>query len=366
MSAESQAGRRFDAAVPNRLGGSGLPCRGPVAPQCALQGELRQTDGFVNRPGSGCLRQWPGGPILPGVSPTAIFTGLALVAFAANSLLCRLALSTGTIDPASFTGVRLLTGAATLALLARTRAASGAPAEPSWAAAALLFLYALPFSYAYVSLGAATGALLLFGAVQLTMILAAIRRGHRPTAGEWSGLALASAGLVYLLLPGLTAPPPLGAALMLLAGVAWGTYSLRGQRVCNPLAQTASNFARTAPMVVVLGLVAAPALRLELRGVLLAALSGAVASGLGYVAWYRALPGLRGVIAPVVQLAVPLLAAGGAVLLLGERLTLRLALAGIAVLGGIAWALLAAPRDGGASRAAPESPPVGNASRESA
>ena len=293
---------------------------------------------------TGCLRRRPGEPILPDVSQTAIFTGLALLAFAANSLLCRLALSTGAIDPASFTGVRLLAGAAMLLLLARPRTSSGPGAEPSWTSAALLFLYAVPFSYAYVSLGAATGALLLFGAVQVTMIVGALRRGHHPSAGEWSGLALASGGLVYLLLPGLTAPPPLGAALMLLAGAAWGVYSLRGQRVRNPLAQTASNFARTAPMVAALGLAAASTLHLEFRGVLLAALSGAVASGLGYVAWYRALPELRGVIASVVQLAVPVLAAGGGVLLLGERITSRLLLASLAVLGGIGWALLARPR----------------------
>ena len=296
-----------------------------------------------------CLRRQPEGPILPGVSQTAVFTGLALLAFAANSLLCRLALSTGAIDPASFTGVRLLTGAAMLALLARPRASPGAGAVPSWTSAAMLFLYAVPFSYAYVSLGAATGALLLFGAVQLTMILGSLRRGHRPSVGEWSGLALAFGGLVYLLLPGLTAPPPLGAALMLLAGAAWGVYSLRGHRVRNPLAQTASNFARTTPMVAVLGLAAAPTLHLDLRGVLLAALSGAVASGLGYVAWYRALPGLRGVIASVVQLAVPVLAAGGGVLLLGERITPRLLLASLAVLGGIGWALLARPRPSAAA-----------------
>ncbi|MBL8977687.1 MAG: DMT family transporter [Gemmatimonadetes bacterium] len=306
--------------------------------------------GRTRHAGPDRLRARPGGPILPGVSHTAVFTGLALLAFAANSLLCRLALSTGAIDPASFTGVRLLTGAAALALLARPRTSPAAGAEPSWASAAMLFLYAVPFSYAYVSLGAATGALLLFGAVQLTMILGAVRRGHHPTAGEWAGLALAFGGLVYLLLPGFTAPPPLGAALMLLAGAAWGVYSLRGHRVQNPLAQTASNFARTTPMVAALGLAAAPTLHLEVRGVLLAALSGAVASGLGYVAWYRALPALRGVIASVVQLAVPVLAAGGGVLLLGERITPRLVLASLAVLGGIGWALLARPRPAAVAR----------------
>lgn len=284
------------------------------------------------------------------MSHTAIVTGLALLAFAANSLLCRLALSTGAIDPASFTGVRLLTGAATLLLLTRPQRSTRPDAERSWTSAAMLFLYAVPFSYAYVSLGAATGALLLFGAVQLTMIVGAIQRGHHPSAGEWAGLALAFGGLVYLLLPGLTAPPPLGAALMLLAGAAWGVYSLRGQRVRNPLPQTASNFARTAPMVVVLGLVAAPTMHLEFQGVLLAALSGAVASGLGYVAWYRALAELRGVSASVVQLAVPVLAAGGGVLLLGERITSRLLLASLAVLGGIGWALLARPRPAAAAR----------------
>ncbi len=325
---------------------AGLPSRN----RTRLTGASAPSPGGGLRLVPGSLRRPPGRPILPGVSLTAIFTGLALLAFAANSLLCRLALSSGAIDPASFTGIRLLTGAGTLVLLARPRTPPDTGATPSWVSAALLFLYAVPFSYAYVSLGAATGALLLFGAVQLTMVVGSLHRGHHPSAGEWAGLVLAFGGLVYLFLPGLTAPPPLGAALMLLAGAAWGLYSLRGQQVRSPLAQTASNFARTAPMVAALGLVAAPTLHLEVRGVLLAALSGAVASGLGYVAWYRALPELRGVTASVVQLAVPVLAAGGGVLLLGERITSRLLLASLAVLGGIGWALLARPRPAAEAR----------------
>ena len=185
---------------------------------------------------------------------TALWTTLALVAFSANSLLCRLALRHALIDPASFTTVRLVAGALTLALLARLQSGSAPSAVPSWGSAAMLFLYAAPFSFAYGMLTAGTGALLLFGAVQVTMILGALRAGDRPNAPQWIGLGIAFGGLVYLVLPGITAPSPLGAILMLLAGLAWGLYSLRGRAARNPLAQTASNFARTVPMVLVLSL----------------------------------------------------------------------------------------------------------------
>jgi drug/metabolite transporter (DMT)-like permease len=278
------------------------------------------------------------------MSSKALWAALALIAFAANSLLCRLALARGAIDPASFTTIRLVAGAVTLAVLARLASPAGAPAEPSWTSAGLLFLYAAPFSFAYGTLSTGTGALLLFGAVQITMILGALRAGDRPNAAQWLGFGIAFGGLVYLVLPGITAPSPLGASLMLLAGLAWGLYSLRGRGARNPLAQTASNFARTVPMVLALSLIAHSARHVESRGVVLALLSGALASGVGYVVWYQALAYLSGITASIVQLAVPVLAAGGGVLLLGERVTFRLGLAALLVLGGVALTVLTRQR----------------------
>jgi len=277
------------------------------------------------------------------VSRTPLYTTLALIAFAANSVLCRLALSRGVIDPASFSAIRLLAGAGTLAVVVRASAPSRVPVTPSWASAALLFLYAVPFSFAYTSLSAGTGALLLFGAVQATMILASLRRSERPRAAQWLGLASAFGGLTYLVLPGVTAPSPRGAALMLLAGVAWGLYTLRGRGVSNPLGQTASNFARTIPMILAITLVGYGGLHLQLDGVLLALLSGALASGLGYVLWYQALAGLSKIAASIVQLAVPILAAAGGIAILGEQVTLRLLLASLFVLGGISLVLVTRP-----------------------
>jgi drug/metabolite transporter (DMT)-like permease len=282
------------------------------------------------------------------VPRTALCTVLALIAFAANSVLCRLALSRGAIDPASFSAVRLLAGAGTLALLVRAGTPSRAPAAPSWASATLLFLYAVPFSFAYASLSTGTGALLLFGAVQATMILASLRRSERPRAVQWLGLAGAFGGLTYLVLPGVTAPSPHGAALMLLAGVAWGFYTLRGRGVSDPLGQTASNFARTVPMVLAVTVVSYRGLHWQLAGVLLALLSGALASGLGYVLWYHALAGLSKIAASIVQLTVPILAAAGGIVFLGEQVTPRLLLASLLVLGGIGLVFLARPRGPGA------------------
>jgi drug/metabolite transporter (DMT)-like permease len=275
---------------------------------------------------------------------TAAYTALALLAFAGNSILCRLALSREAIDPASFSSVRLAAGALTLALLVRwTHGAPRPQPGSSWASGAALFLYAVPFSFAYVSLGVGVGALLLFGAVQLTMILAAVWRGDRPGAIQWLGLALASGGLIYLVLPGLTAPSPAGSALMILAGIAWGIYSLRGGAAADPLSETAGNFARAVPLTLVVSLMAYAQLHIQRGGLVLALASGALASGLGYVIWYRALRGLSAVTASVVQLSVPILAAVGGVLLLDERVTSRLLLASVLVLGGIGLAILGRP-----------------------
>jgi drug/metabolite transporter (DMT)-like permease len=273
------------------------------------------------------------------VPRTAPYTVLALIAFAANSLLCRLALTGGGIDPASFTVIRLATGAAVLLALVRMRSGRPISATPSWASAALLALYAVPFSFAYRQLTAGTGALLLFAAVQLTMILGGIRGGRWPRPRQWLGLWIALSGLTYLVLPGLAAPSPQGAGLMLLAGVSWGLYSLRGRASTDPLAQTAGNFIRAIPWALGLSTVALPHLTVDARGVWLASLSGAIASGLGYVLWYRALPQLTPVIASLVQLIVPPLAALGGLAFVGEPLTYRLVLATAVILGGIAVAL---------------------------
>lgn len=282
---------------------------------------------------------------MPALRTIALTIG-AMLAFAANSILCRLALAEGGIDPASFGSLRLLSGALTLALVVRLRArpVSALPAVPDWMAAAMLFAYVACFSFAYLSLPAGTGALVLFGAVQITMLSAGWRTGESFGPRGWLGFALAVGGFVGLVAPGVNAPAPVGAALMAMAGVAWGIYSLRGRGVADPLAATARNFMRAAPLALLLSLVLASRAHADPRGVLLAVVSGAVTSGLGYVIWYAALPGLGALRAATVQLSVPLIAALGGVLLIAETPGLRLVLAGIAILGGIALVLLGKQR----------------------
>jgi drug/metabolite transporter (DMT)-like permease len=277
-----------------------------------------------------------------------ILTLLTMIAFAANSILCRLALKTTSIDPASFTAIRLVAGAATLWLIVRIRTGSNALAG-SWAHAFSLFAYAAAFSFAYVSLSAGTGALILFGAVQATMILYGLLRGERFTPLQTAGLLLALGGLVALLLPGATAPHWAGATLMTIAGIAWGAYSLMGRASTHPIETTAGNFLRAALFGALLSAVSLGMFAWDARGAMLAVLSGAVASGLGYAIWYTVLPALRATHAATVQLSVPVIAAIGGVLLLGERLSLRLVLCSIAILGGIALVLHArklGPRPG--------------------
>ena len=269
-----------------------------------------------------------------------VLTALAMLAFAGNSLLCRLALKTTSIDPATFTAVRLLAGATMLWPLARARPATAA-GRGNWASALALFAYAAGFSFAYVSLSAATGALLLFGAVQATMIGVGIARGERPNARQIAGLALALGGLAGLLLPGLTAPPAGAAALMLGAGIAWGIYSLRGRGAGDPTRVTAGNFLRAAPLG---ALCALPWLfrgTPDGAGIGYALASGALASGVGYALWYSVVPALRATRAAVVQLCVPVLATLGGAALLGESISLRIVLASAAILGGIALVLRA-------------------------
>jgi len=267
-------------------------------------------------------------------------TALAMVAFAANSLLCRLALREASIDPASFTAIRLVSGALVLLLIVRMR--GGSVRTGSWMSALALFVYAAAFSFAYVSLTAATGALLLFGAVQVAMVGHGLWRGERLRGWKLVGFVLALTGLVGLLLPGISAPPAIGAGLMLSAGIAWGVYSLRGRGAGDATCVTAGNFLRTVPAAVVLMLLARHGV-LDRVGIAYAIASGALASGLGYAVWYSVLPELRSTSAATVQLSVPLLAAVGGIAFLGEAVTPRLLLAGTAVLGGIA--LVVRPED---------------------
>lgn len=284
---------------------------------------------------------------MPGQAPMSstrilILTSLAMLAFAGNSLLCRMALKHTAIDPASFTTIRLISGAVTLWLVVRVRGGASAGGG-NWLSALALFAYAAGFSFAYVSLPAATGALLLFGAVQATMIGHGLWTGERLGRMQLAGLMLAFAGLVGLLLPGLSAPPLAGSVFMLGAGLAWGIYSLRGKAAGDPLRVTAGNFLRAAPIAAALGVFMMNGTPLDRAGIGYAVLSGALASGIGYAIWYTALPALKATQASIVQLSVPVIAALGGILFLGEVLTLRLVLASAAILGGIALVILEKP-----------------------
>lgn len=274
------------------------------------------------------------------MTPRAILlTVAAMVAFAANSLLCRLALGHGLIDAASFASVRVISGAVALSLILLVQRRPAKLPSPNWWAVAALFLYVAFFSFAYRSLSAGTGALILFGAVQLTMFIVALRRGEHFTAVSWAGLTTAVVGLVYLVSPGVTAPDPVGAVLMAVAGVAWGCYSLLGRRVSDPLSATAGNFIYAVPLVLVVSLVSWHAAGVSTDGLLLAVASGAIASGCGYVIWYAALPLLTAMRAATVQLSVPVIAALGGVGLMSEAVTVRLVIASVATIGGVATVL---------------------------
>lgn len=270
---------------------------------------------------------------------TLALTVIAMLAFATNSLLCRLALGQELIDAASFATVRVASGAAMLSLIMvpRWRVRGRAPAD--WRSVATLFTYVAGFSFAYLTLSAGTGALILFSAVQLTMFSVALRSGEHFAPLSWLGLAAALFGLIYLVSPGLTAPDPQGAVLMTLAGIAWGIYSLRGRNAADPLESTASNFIWATPLVIAVSVLFMNDFQVSRTGLALAVLSGAVASGLGYVVWYAALRGLTGTRAATVQLSVPVLAAFGGVVLLCEQITLRLLVASVATLGGV-WVVL--------------------------
>jgi len=263
-----------------------------------------------------------------------------MLAFAGNSILCRLALRDAAIDPASFTSVRLVSGAITLLIIFRImRSGNSLRTHGSWLSAMMLFLYAVCFSFAYIALSAGTGALILFGFVQGTMIAIGLWSGDRPAAVEWLGWLLAIAGLVWLVLPGVEAPPVAGATLMAIAGVAWGIYSIRGRAESDALASTTANFLLSVAMVLVLTIMTFSGAGISNRGIVLAIVSGAVTSGVGYVIWYAALNSLSSMQAALVQLSVPAIAMAGGVLLLAEPLSLRLLVSSGLVLGGIGIAL---------------------------
>lgn len=272
-----------------------------------------------------------------------VLTVVAMIAFAGNSLLCRLALGPRTIDAATFASVRVLAGAVTLAAIVLARGQGAALRTPDWRTVAALFSYVIFFSFAYLSLSAGTGALILFGAVQLTMFAVALRRGEHFAPFAWAGLIVAILGLVYLVSPGVRAPDPLGAVLMAIAGISWGIYSLLGRGVADPLAATARNFLYAVPLALVVSVVTFGGIHASAPGVWLAIASGAVTSGLGYAIWYAALPLLNATSAATVQLSVPVIAAIGGVLIIGEPPSLRLALATAAVIGGVVVVLMQRP-----------------------
>ncbi len=283
-------------------------------------------------------------------------TTLAMIAFAGNSLLCRAALEHTSIDAASFTTIRLISGAVMLWLVVRIRRGTRTGGG-NWVSAFALFAYAAGFSFAYVSLPAATGALLLFGAVQATMIGHGIWTGERLRRLQLVGLMLAFGGLVGLLLPGLSAPPLYGSILMLGAGIAWGIYSLRGKGAGDPTRVTAGNFLRAAPIAAALSLLMLNGTSLDNAGFWYAVSSGALASGMGYAIWYTALPELKATNAATVQLSVPVIAALGGIAFLGEPITLRLVLASVAILGGIALVILEKQHANGTQQVVPAGRP---------
>jgi len=275
---------------------------------------------------------------------TLFFTTCALIAFAANSVLCRLALNDETIDAASFTIIRLLSGAIALLIILRISTAINgkktSASQGSWTATFMLFLYAVTFSYAYNSLDTGTGALILFGTVQITIILITIFTGGRLRLTEWIGTLIAFSGFVYLVLPNVSTPSFSGFILMTISGIGWGIYTLKGRESKNPLADTTKNFYLTTPLVIVLAVLTFQNLNVTTEGILLAIASGAIASGMGYTIWYIALGGLSATQAGVVQLLVPVIAAFGGVIFITETISFRLTISAIFILGGILTVIL--------------------------
>lgn len=269
----------------------------------------------------------------------ALLTTLAMLAFAGNSLLCRLALASSGLDAASFTTLRILSGSILLAFLVALRS-SKSTLSGNWISAASLLVYAAGFSFAYTVLTAATGALLLFGAVQATMIGYGLAFGERPSGRQLAGIVLALGGLLVLFLPGLETPPLMGSLLMAVAGISWGVYSLRGRSGGDPTGATAGNFVRAVPLAAAISLLMWRSASWDAIGAAYAVASGALASGAGYAIWYTVLPSLRATSAATIQLSVPALAALGGVIFLGEPVSVRLALSSMAILGGVALYVL--------------------------
>ena len=272
-----------------------------------------------------------------------MLAAMAMLAFAANSLLCRVALAGEYIDAATFTLVRIAAGATVLCLLLRAKSGRLALGG-SYLGGAALFGYAGAFSFAYVNLSTGTGALLLFGAVQVSMIGYGLWSGEHLRRLQFMGGSLAFAGLIWLLLPGVEAPPMLSAFIMLAAGLCWAVYSIIGKRASDPTAATAGNFLRATPFALLLFILLGNTESLTATGILCALASGALASGLGYALWYAVLPLLPTSTAATIQLSVPVLAALGGALFLNEALNLRFAISAIAVLGGIGVFIISKPR----------------------
>ncbi|WP_210725608.1 DMT family transporter [Candidatus Colwellia aromaticivorans] len=276
---------------------------------------------------------------------TSLLTGLALIAFAANSVLCRLALGNEAIDASSFTEIRLLSGAIALFIILSIKGSikgsnKGASSKGSWTASFTLFLYAITFSYAYLSVDTGTGALILFGSVQITMIMLSLISGTRLHLIEWSGVFLAFTGLIYLILPNITTPSINGFILMTVSGISWGIYTLKGRGSKNPLMDTTYNFLRTIPFVTLLALFTMQNMSYSFEGIVLAIISGAITSGVGYTIWYVALGDLTSTQAAVIQLSVPVIAAIGGVIFVSELITIRLVISAIIVLSGILMVVL--------------------------
>jgi drug/metabolite transporter (DMT)-like permease len=280
---------------------------------------------------------------------TSLLTVLALIAFAANSVLCRLALGGEAIDASSFTAIRLLSGAITLFIIlsikgsikeSNKRGNKGASSKGSWTASFALFIYAIAFSYAYLSVDTGTGALILFGSVQITMIMLSLIAGTRLHLIEWSGVMLAFSGFIYLILPNITTPSMNGFILMTVSGISWGIYTLKGRGSKNPLMDTSYNFLRTIPLVAILVVLTLHYMHYSVEGVILALVSGAITSGVGYTIWYIALGGLSSTQAAVIQLSVPVIAAIGGVLFVSEEITMRLIVSATVVLTGILMVIL--------------------------
>lgn len=266
---------------------------------------------------------------------------MALIAFAANSVLCRLALGNEAIDAPSFTGIRLLSGAITLFIILSIKGSNkGTLSKGSWPAGLMLFLYAITFSYAYLSVDTGTGALILFGSVQITMIMLSLVSGTRLHLIEWSGVIIALTGFIYLILPDITTPSVNGFVLMTVSGMSWGIYTLKGRGSKNPLMDTTYNFLRTIPFVALLAIFTTQNMSYSFEGIILALISGAITSGVGYTIWYIALGGLSSTQAAVLQLSVPVIAAIGGVVFVSEEITIRLIISATIVLSGILMVVL--------------------------